>query len=392
MARGAVAVDSSARVARPQVGAAEVEPARLSEHGFVVRRRRERDAHDRPLRNDLPVPLDVPRHDPPLVGHGWGEAHGLRERPVDHICIAVARSRRQLGVGEDGPKYVPKRIVNGRASGRREEVDVRADVVVAEDCARGVGLDEPLEQVVWRGSQPPLLQPLRRPRLEFAARGDAGGQLGLAADEPPGDIAREPEEALLRLAIRDAEKRRHHEPGEPEREGANEVDVGGQSRHDRVRGRFHGGAKDSLERRADEVGRDPRSLVCVSFSVVLGERVAHDVREPGLVDPRRIRGVVAEHCGDIVVAGEQVDLVNGVVEERRVVPKPLPYREGVARERIVVQARRIDRGADAHATFSGKWHAVRLGVAPRSTNAGRSTVQRSCAFQQRDAKMQPGTG
>ena len=72
--------------------------------------------------------------------------------------------------------------------------------------------------------------------------------------------------------------------------------------------------------------------------------------------------------------------------------EPLPHRKGVARKRVVVQARRVDRGADAHATFSGKWHAVRLAVAPRSTRAGRSTTHRSCAFQQRDAKMQPTTG
>ena len=41
---------------------------------------------------------------------------------------------------------------------------------------------------------------------------------------------------------------------------------------------------------------------------------------------------------------------------------------------------------------SGKWQALRCAVPLRSISAGSSVLQRSWAFQQREAKMHPGTG
>ena len=96
------------------------------------------------------------------------------------------------------------------------------------------------------------------------------------------------------------------------------------------------------------MGRHPGALPGVPFAVVLRERVAHHRREPRLVDPGRVRHVVAEHGRDVLVAGEQVDVVDRVVEERRLVPEALPDGERVARERLVVEVGGVDRGAGAH--------------------------------------------
>ena len=186
----------------------------------------------------------------------------------------------------------------------------------------------------------------------------------------------------------------HHETGQPEREWPDQIDGAVRQRvNGGGRDRLDGGAKEPLERRADEVGRHPRALARVPLAVVLGERVPHHRREPRLVDPGRVRDVVAEDCRDIVVAGEQVDVVNRVVEERGIVTQPLPHGKRIARERLVVENRWVDCRADVHTTFSGKWHARTVG---RRTSLGEDRTLDVCsapaAFQQRDAKMQPGTG
>ena len=166
----------------------------------------------------------------------------------------------------------------------------------------------------------------------------------------------------------------------------------GQAAHDVVGDRFDRRAKKPIERCADEVWCDAGTLARVTVAVVLGERVSHHVREPRLVDPGRVGDVISEDGCDIVVAGQHVDVVDRVVKERRIVSEPLPDGERIAGERVVVERRGIDRRPGAHATFSGKWHAVRFAVPPRSVSSGRSVRQRSCGLPAPGGKDAAGNG
>src|SRR6185369_7446137 len=125
VAGGAVLTDASTRVSGPEARAGRVEAAWLGEDGLVVRRRREADADERALRHVAAVPLDVLRHDAPLVRDGRAVPERLGDGAVDRLGVAVARGRGELRVGAMRPEDVAQRVVHGRAASRCEEVDVR---------------------------------------------------------------------------------------------------------------------------------------------------------------------------------------------------------------------------------------------------------------------------
>ena len=151
-------------------------------------------------------------------------------------------------MGEQRPEHVPKRVVDGRASGGREEVHIGADVVVVEHRARGVGLDEPLEQVVRRDSEPAaLLEPLTRSTSSSSRR--AATPAARARRSPPTsphEIAPASRRNRSCLAARGSPKSDgHHEPGQPERERSDQVDdrpAGPPRRPPRPRRRLGGAA------------------------------------------------------------------------------------------------------------------------------------------------------
>ena len=91
----------------------------------------------------------------------------------------------------------------------------------------------------------------------------------------------------------------------------------------------------------------------VVVAVHLDHRGPDDVGEDALVRPGRIRLVVAEDGRDVVVAGQQPAVVDGVVEQRLVVAERLPDRERVVEVRLGVQVIGLDRHALDLRTWSG---------------------------------------
>ncbi len=98
-----------------------------------------------------------------------------------------------------------------------------------------------------------------------------------------------------------------------------------------------------LELPADEDGGDDRPPDVVVVAVHLDHGRADDVGEDPLVRARRIGLVIAKDRRHVVVAREQPAVVDGVVEQRLIVPQPFPRREWIVEVGLSVEVGGLDR-------------------------------------------------
>ena len=220
------------------------------------------------------------------------------------------------------------------------------------------------EAISWRDSRSPAsVRPWAMPeirsgpgrlRARLDERVDMGGEPGMGRDAlaPRRLLAGQGRDDLrghlgqVRIVVGlhaqdrrdDLERQRHRQPGhQVDRTGRREpveqvVDHGVDERQ-----------VARLELPADEDRGDDRPPDVVVVAVHLDHGRADDIGEDPLVRARRVGLVVAKDRRHVVVAGQEPAVVDGVVEQRLVVPEPFPHRERIVEVRLGVEVGGLDR-------------------------------------------------